>query len=61
MKKEEITPESAKLEMDEIVKLNDVDPEAGHSKADDLLCRIAKKHGYGDIVKSFNKMDRWYA
>lgn len=35
--------------------------EEGHMKGDDILCEILKLTGYGDVVKEFEKLDKWYA
>lgn len=36
-------------------------PEDEHIKADDLMCELLTKLGYGDGVKEFEKMERWYS
>lgn len=40
---------------------NGSDFEAGHSRADDILCELLKDIGYEDIVEAFKKVGRWYA
>lgn len=37
------------------------DPECNHSAADGILCEILEKLGYGNIVKEYDKIDKWYA
>lgn len=37
------------------------DREADHGHADDLLCKVLQQLGYGDGVKIFENMDKWYA
>lgn len=36
-------------------------PEDKHIEADDLMCELLTKLGYGDGVKEFKKMERWYS
>lgn len=38
-----------------------VDPEAEHSKADDVLCALLTALGYADVVAEWEKVDKWYA
>ena len=37
------------------------DQEERHGKADGLLCQVLAQLGYGDGVRVFRKMDKWYA
>jgi hypothetical protein len=37
------------------------DTEAAHGNADDLLCQFLEKLGYPDVVKEYNKINKWYA
>ena len=37
------------------------DPEAGHTDADDVLLEILRLEGYDDIVEIFNTGKFWYA
>lgn len=37
------------------------DPECDHPSADGILCEILEKLGYGNIVKEYDKIDKWYA
>lgn len=37
------------------------DIERAHSAADGILCEVLEKLGYGNIVKEYNKIDKWYA
>jgi hypothetical protein len=37
------------------------DPEKAHGAADDLLCEILESLGYGEVVREFDDMARWYA
>ena len=37
------------------------DKEIAHIEADILLCQLLTKLGYKDIVKEFNKIDKWYS
>jgi hypothetical protein len=40
---------------------NGDDFEAGHAKADDILCQLLESLGYQDVVEAFKKVGRWYA
>ena len=35
--------------------------EGNHFEADELMCKLLTMLGYGDGVKEFEKMDRWYS
>lgn len=37
------------------------DIERAHSAADGILCEVLEKLGYGNIVKEYAKIDKWYA
>lgn len=37
------------------------DVEATHSEANELLCDLLVMLGYGDVVKEYRKLVRWYA
>lgn len=37
------------------------DPEISHGLFDCLLCDILEEEQYGDIVKEFKSITRWYA
>ena len=39
----------------------DGDIECAHSAADNVLCEVLEKLGYGSIVKEYSKIDKWYA
>ena len=43
----------------ELQQENDI--ERGHSAADGILCAVLEKLGYGNIVKEYAKIDKWYA
>lgn len=45
--------------MAEIAKGGDV--EASHGDADELMCQVLTEWGYGDGVKIFEEMSKWYA
>lgn len=36
-------------------------PEEGHVKADELLCEQLRRLGYGEGVKEFEQLHKWYA
>lgn len=37
------------------------DTEIAHGNADDVLCDLLKSLGYGDVVKEYEKVSKWYA
>ncbi len=39
----------------------EMDTEAAHSDADELLCELLIELGHQDIVDAFNQIDKWYA
>lgn len=54
-----ITPAEFEDQMKALVKTGDT--EVAHEKADELMCKILKAHGYESGVKIFEEMERWYA
>lgn len=36
-------------------------PEMGHIRADELMCEILTQLGYGDGIKLFEEMEKWYS
>lgn len=40
---------------------NNYDTEYAHSAADNILCDLLTELGYGDVVKEYNKIEKWYA
>lgn len=37
------------------------DPEIGHAEADNILCEIIAQLGYTEIVKEYDKIEKWYS
>lgn len=37
------------------------DTEVAHLSADQILCNILEELGYSDVVKEYNKIEKWYA
>ena len=37
------------------------DEEADHVKADELMCQLLTSLGYGEGIKIFRDMDKWYS
>jgi len=37
------------------------DEEQSHMVADDILCRLLCTLGYEDVVREYEKIDKWYA
>ena len=56
-----MSPVEFRDRMAEIAKRSLYDPEESHGKADDLMCEILTNLGYGEGVKIFEEMDKWYA
>lgn len=54
-----LTPEQFKIKMQELD--NDYDPELSHCNADDLMCNLLIELGYGEGIKIFENMKKWYA
>ena len=46
-------------EMRRLAKMDN--PEVAHSKADKLMCELLTELGYGEGVKIFDDMFKWYA
>jgi hypothetical protein len=55
----QMTPEYFAKAMAKIAKNGDT--EAAHSQADDLLCLALEDKGFGEGVKIFREMAKWYA
>ena len=54
-------PQNRALEAaEEISKLQAGDPEAVHAELDNLLCKVLKYEGYTELVKLYNKQEKWY-
>lgn len=46
----------------ELVRLQSSgDTEVAHSDADEILCTLLEGLGYGDVVKQYHKVDKWFA
>lgn len=41
--------------------VDDSDTESAHANADALLCMILKQQGFTNTVKTYHKVDKWYA
>lgn len=37
------------------------DTESAHSRADEVLCELLVSIGYADVVKEWERVDKWYA
>lgn len=53
------TPEEFAKKMSRIAE--SVDAEADHVKADELMCQLLTSLGYGEGVKIFRDMYKWYS
>lgn len=40
---------------------NNEDIEVAHSIADTILCRLLESLGYSDVVKEYDRVEKWYA
>lgn len=54
-----ITPREFADQMKEFAKGGDL--EVTHGMADDLMCKVLYRLGYGEGVEIFEEMDKWYA
>lgn len=54
-----MTPEELKKEMEIIAE--EEDQEVRHVMADSALCHALEELGYGEAVKIFDDMYKWYA
>lgn len=56
-----MSPDEFRDRMIEIARRAEYDAEEPHEEADDLMCEILTDLGYGEGVKVFEEMDKWYA
>ena len=54
-----MTPEEFAAKMQEIAEAGD--PEAAHTEADALMCKVLAALGYEAGVRTFRHMRKWYA
>lgn len=47
--------------MEKMRKLTNHDPETSHMEADQILCEFLTALGYGELVKIYEELDKWYA
>ena len=40
---------------------NNEDIEVAHSIADTILCRLLESLGYSDVVREYDRIEKWYA
>lgn len=40
---------------------NNEDIEVAHSIADTILCRLLESLGYSDVVREYDRVEKWYA
>ena len=55
------TPEEFEAAMRQIDNSIEAHTESAHRGADDLMCKMLRELGYGDAVKVFEDMPKWYA
>lgn len=55
-----MTPEEFADKMGKIQPTERGDTEIEHGLADDLLCLVLEELGYGEGVRVFEEMDKWY-
>ena len=51
----------AMLDMEHQVELGLSDPEVAHGEADEILCRVMRYLGFGDLVDLWDEVAKWYA
>ena len=56
-----ITPEEFLKQMQGIKQYNHDNPEVTHINADNLMANTLTELGYGDGVKIFSEMWKWYS
>lgn len=55
----DITREDA---IEELIKQqNNEDIEVAHLTADNILCRLLESLGYSDVIREYDKVEKWYA
>ncbi len=54
-----ITPEEFASRLKELANMGDI--ETAHAEADELMEEILTQLGYGEGIKVFEAMDKWYA
>lgn len=37
------------------------DEEIAHAQADEVLCKLLRATGYGDVVEEWLRVEKWYA
>jgi len=57
----ELTDEERQNYINQLKECEKEGTEDAHINADNILCEILTKLGYDDIVKEFDKLDKWYA
>lgn len=40
---------------------NNEDIEVAHSIADTILCRLLESLGYSDVIREYDRVEKWYA
>lgn len=56
-----MTPEEALALINHTCPIDADDEEVNHMKADDILCRLLTNLGYGDVVKYYMSLKKYYA
>ena len=56
-KKKVTSPEEA---LTELANMSG-DPEADHSRADEILCELLESLGFAEVVEAWEKIEKWYA
>lgn len=56
-----MTPQEFRDACAAIVNVERYDEESGHYKMDQLMCRVLRELGYGEGVKIFKRVPKWYA
>lgn len=47
--------------LEEIAQVSEGDPEVAHSVADDILCKLLRRLGHGEVADAYERVERWYA
>lgn len=53
-----MTKDEALKELHDCLRM---ETETAHSWADQVLCKFLEAQGYDDLVKEYNKIEKWFA
>lgn len=56
-----MTPEEAAQAMRHLREKYGADFEIAHGYMDDLLCKVLREQGFGEMVDIYDDQEKWYA